>query len=322
MTEKLTLPQPDGVDTELRRLVMTTPGWARSDDDQWDIVSGVGYTALLVAGWRALHAVNAQPLAEDHYAKHFITASADPYLTGLLVDPPRSENATTFPRLYGVQTRFFDDFFVGAGQDGIRQAVIVAAGLDSRAYRLPWPPGTTVFEVDQPKVLEFKARVLAEQGAEPTIDRIDVAADLRDDWSIALKAAGFDSQVPAAWSVEGLLPYLTGPAQDALFTRIDQLSASSSRVAVGALGSRLDSAQLSALEAAYPGVNMSGDVDFSALTYDDNKADPAEWLRAHGWTVDPVMNTLELQAGYGRTPPDVDVRVDSIMRSQYITASR
>lgn len=294
----------------------------RSDNDQWDIVTSVGYTALLVAGWRAVHASSPQPLVQDHYAQHFITASADPYLTGLLADPPTSEDATAFPRLYGVQTRFFDDFFLSAAEDGVRQAVIVAAGLDSRAYRLPWPTGTTVFEVDQPKVLEFKARVVADQGAQPTADRKDVTADLRDDWSKPLTATGFDPQIPTAWSVEGVLPYLTGTAQDALFTRIDQLSASGSQVAVGALGSRLDSEQLAALEAAHPGVNMSGDVNFSTLTYEDDKTHPAEWLGDHGWAVDPVRTTLELQAGYGRTPPEVDMRIDSIMRSQYITATR
>src|SRR5579875_1797962 len=246
---------------------MTTPGWQRRDDDQWDIISGVGYTALLVAGWRAVHAVSPQPLAQDDYARHFITAAADPYLTGLLANPPTTENATTFPRLYGVQTRFFDDFFVAAADHGIRQAVIVAAGLDSRAYRLRWAAGTTVFEIDQPKVLEFKARVLTERGASPTAERRDVAADLREDWSIPLLAAGFQPGEPTAWSVEGLLPYLTGAAQHALFTRIDRLSASGSRLAVGALGSRLDSGRLAALEETYPGVNMSGDVEFSALTY-------------------------------------------------------
>ncbi len=166
----------------------------RSDDDEWDIVTSVGYTALLVAGWRALHAKSSQPLVRDEYARHFITASADPYLTDLLADPGTSEGATAFPRLYGVQTRFFDEFFCSAADRGIRQAVIVAAGLDSRAYRLDWPSGTTVFEIDQPKVLEFKVRVLAEQAAEPTADRRNVAADLRDDWSIPLRAAGFNPQ--------------------------------------------------------------------------------------------------------------------------------
>jgi methyltransferase (TIGR00027 family) len=301
----------------------TTPefGSLRSDDDEWDIVSGVGYTALLVAGWRALHAVSPQPLVRDDYAKVFIAASRDPYLAGVLANPGTSADETAYPRLYGVQTRFFDDFFATAGDAGIRQAVIVAAGLDSRAYRLEWHSGTTVFEVDLPKVLEFKARVLDEHGATPKARRIEVGADLRTEWSRTLEGAGFDTEAPSAWSVEGVLPYLTDEAQNALFTRISGLSAPGSRIAIGALGSRLDREQLAALEADHPGVNVSGDVDFSALTYEP-KSDPAESLAAHGWAVEPVRNTLDLQAGYGMTPPAVDVKIDAFMHSQYITATR
>jgi methyltransferase (TIGR00027 family) len=300
---------------------MTEFGSLRSDDDQWDIVSGVGYTALIVTGWRALHAVSEQPLVRDDYAKLFIEASEDPYLTDLLTDPGTSEHESAFPRLYGVQTRFFDDFFTEACDAGIRQAIIVAAGLDSRAYRLEWPSGATVFEIDLPKVLEFKARVLSEHGRQPKADRRAVAADLRTDWPAALLAAGFDSHSPSAWSVEGLLPYLTSAAHEALFASIGELSAPGSRLAIGALGSRLDHEQLAALEEEHPGVNLAGDIDFSSLTY-ENPMDPAAWLAAHGWAVEPVRNTLELQGGYGLTPPDVDVKIDSFMHSQYIVATR
>ncbi len=296
-------------------------GSLRSDDDQWDIVSGVGYTALLVAGWRALHAVSQQPLVADEYAKYFIEASKDPYLAEVLGNPGTTDDGTAFPRLYGVQTKFFDDFFTSAGDAGIRQAVIIAAGLDSRAYRLQWPSGTTIFEVDLPKVLEFKARVLAEHGAAPKGERIEVAADLRTDWPTPLKAAGFDPRRPSAWSVEGILPYLNDDAQSALFCRVSELCAPGSRIAIGALGTRLDHDQLAALETNHPGVNKSGNVDFSALTY-ESKSEPAEWLAAHGWAVEPVRNTLELQAEYGMTPPEVDVKIDNFMHSQYITATK
>jgi methyltransferase (TIGR00027 family) len=296
-------------------------GSLRTDDDQWDIVSSVGYTALLVAGWRAMHAVSPQPLVRDDYAKLFIEASGDSYLSNVLANPGRTDDETAFPRLYGVQTRFFDDFFGAAGAAGIRQAVIVAAGLDSRSYRLEWISGTRVFEIDLPKVLEFKSQVLGEHGAAPKATRIEVAADLRTEWSRPLEAAGFDTEQPSAWSVEGILPYLTDDAQNTLFTRISGLSAPGSRIAIGALGSRLDHDQLEALETNHPGVNMSGDVDFSALTYEP-KGDPAEWLAAHGWSVEPVRTTLDLQAGYGMTPPDVDVKIDAFMHSQYITATR
>ncbi|WP_301147634.1 class I SAM-dependent methyltransferase [Mycobacterium simiae] len=296
-------------------------GSLRSDDDQWDIVSSVGYTALLVAGWRAVHALSPRPLVRDEYAKVFIAAAQDPYLANVLANTGSNDDETAFPRLYGVQTRFFDDFFGSAGAAGIRQAVIVAAGLDSRAYRLEWPSGTIVFEIDLPKVLAFKARVLGEHGAAPRADRVEVAADLRTDWSRPLEAAGFDTEMPSAWSVEGILPYLTDEAQNTLFTRISGLSAPGSRIAIGALGSRLDHEQLAALENDHPGVNMSGNVDFSALTYEP-KGDPAEWLAAHGWSVAPVRTTLDLQQGYGLRPPEVDVKIDSFMHSQYITATR
>lgn len=304
---------------------MTAPDekkWLRSDNDQWDILSSVGYTALLVAGWRAVHALSAEPLARDDYAQHFITASTDPYLTGLLDNPPTSEDATAFPRLYGVQTRFFDEFFLSAVAEGIRQAVIIAAGLDSRAYRLKWHAETKVFEVDQSQVLEFKEQVLAQHGAKPAAHRVSVAADLRHDWTIPLQEAGLEPGQRTAWSVEGVLPYLTGAAQDALFESIHELSAAGSRVAIGALGSRLNQAQLSALEATHPGVNMSGEVDFSALTYDADKTNPADWLADHGWAVDPVRSNPELQGAYSRTPAEVDLRIDSIMHSEYITATR
>ncbi len=299
--------------------------WARDrvDDDTWDIVSSVGYTALLVAGWRALHAVAEDPLVRDDYARHFITASGDPFLNQALADPGGSEGAATFPRLYGVQTRFFDEFFTAAAKLGIRQAVIVAAGLDSRAYRLDWADGTTVFEVDQPKVLEFKTRVLAGHSAEPAAERRDVAADLREDWSIPLRAAGFDTTLPSAWSVEGILPYLTGDAQNTLFSRITELSAPGSRLAIGALGSCLDQDRLAALEESHPGLNLSGDVDFSTLTYDDaTKTKPAQWLTDRGWAVDPVRTNPELQREYGRVPPQVDLDLDAIMHSEYISATR
>ena len=297
--------------------------WVRSHDDQWDIVTGVGYTALVVTAWRALYATSREPLVRDEYAKHFIAASADPYVTGLLADQPAEEEATVLPRLYGVQTRFFDEFFRAAGDEGVRQAVILAAGLDSRAYRLDWGSGSTVFEVDQPKVLEFKARVLAEHAAEPAVSRKAVAADLRDDWSIPLRAAGFDPQRPTAWSVEGLLAYLTGAAQDALFARIDGLSVAGSRIAIGALGTKCLTDQVSALETAEPEANISAGVDFAALVYDDqDRADPADWLAGHGWAIRDISTNPELQARYGRTPADIDLQVDGVLRSKYIIAGR
>ena len=113
-----------------------------------------------------------------------------------------------------VRTHFFDEFFTTAAEAGITQVVILASGLDSRAYRLAWPAGTTVYEIDQPKVLEYKAATLAEHGAQPSADRREVPIDLRQDWPKALREAGFDDAAPTAWLAEGLLMYLPGDAQE------------------------------------------------------------------------------------------------------------
>ena len=286
----------------------------------------MGYTALLVAGWRAIHAAGPHPLATDDFARLFVDASGDPYLTELLAEPPISENSTTFPRLYGVQTRFFDEFFLESMPvtgGGITQAVILAAGLDSRTYRLDWPAGTVVFEVDRPEVLAFKTRVLNEHGAPPAATRREVTVDLRGDWAEPLRTAGFDPHRPTAWSAEGLLPYLAGPAQDALFTTVSALSAPGSRLAVGALGSGGSEEQFAALEAAHPGLLLSGDIDFATLTYPrDTKTAPAESLARHGWTVRAPVSSLQLQAEYGLVPRPVDRAVDAVLHSEYLVATR
>lgn len=102
-----------------------------------------------------------------------------------------------------LRTKFFDDYFRSAGDAGIRQAVILAAGLDSRAYRLPWLGGTTVYELDQPQVIDFKTDTLSQLGAQPTAQRRAIGVDLRQDWPAALRAAGWDAAQPTAWCAEG-----------------------------------------------------------------------------------------------------------------------
>jgi methyltransferase (TIGR00027 family) len=124
-----------------------------------------------------------------------------------------------------VRTRYFDEFFAQGAKAGIRQAVILASGLDSRTHRLRWPSGTTVFEIDQPRVIEFKTATLTDLGAGPLADRRVVAIDLRQDWPAALRQAGFDADRPTAWIAEGLLGYLPPDAQDQLLDNITALSA-------------------------------------------------------------------------------------------------
>nr|MCW1957279.1 class I SAM-dependent methyltransferase [Mycobacterium sp.] len=199
----------------------------RSNDDTWDIATSVGTTAVMVAAARARETDSPDPLICDPFAK-ILVEGADAGVWQNFLDPTMQERiagadpeaGAIFANMLSyqaVRTHFFDTFFTNAAAAGIRQVVILASGLDSRAYRLSWPPGTVVYEIDQPLVLEYKATTLAEHGVTATAERREVAIDLRQDWPAALRAAGFDSTRPTAWLAEGLLMYLPAEAQDRLF---------------------------------------------------------------------------------------------------------
>ena len=207
---------------------------ARTESDRWDLATSVGATATMVAAQRALS--SDAKLIDDPYAAPLVRAvGIDVYVRVVNGQIPVGGESEFDPHRMAqgmaCRTRFYDQFFVDATQSGIGQAVILASGLDARAYRLPWPAGTVVYEVDMPEVIEFKTQTLSALGAEPTAERRTVSVDLRDDWATALRAAGFDPQAPAAWSAEGLLVYLPDAAQDALFDNITSLSAPGSRLA-------------------------------------------------------------------------------------------
>src|SRR3984885_8430178 len=209
----------------------------RTDDDDWDITTSVGSTALNVATARALEAQKPDPLVIDPFAEVFCRAVGGNAADVLDGKDPEHQLKTPdwgehFVNFQGARTRYFDDYFRRAADAGVRQVVILAAGLDSRAYRLPWPDGTTIFELDRPQVLDFKREVLAEQGAQPNAERREVAIDLREDWPQALRDSGFDPAKPSAWIAEGLLIYLPVAAREQLFTGVDALASSGSHVAV------------------------------------------------------------------------------------------
>ena len=222
-----------------------------------------------------------------------------------------------------VRTHYFDGYFDAAVRAGIRQVVILAAGLDSRAYRLDWPTGTTVFEIDQPKVLDYKTSTLDAHGGLPKARRVPVAVDLRDDWPAALLAAGFDPAQPTAWLVEGLLPYLPGDAQDRLFDLVTAHSAAGSRIAVEAFN--LHPSQYSSEKRALRRERTAQlrerlglDLDVDTLMYtDDERADAAEWLADHGWRVDAVPSAEEM-ARLGR--PATEDLTEEAMDSVFVHA--
>jgi methyltransferase (TIGR00027 family) len=205
----------------------------------------------------------------------------------------------------GIRTKYFDDYLLAAGQAGVRQVVILASGLDSRAYRLPWPDGTTVYEIDQPQVIEFKTRTLADLGAEPTANRRTVPIDLRADWPAALRAAGLDTGAPTAWLAEGLLIYLPSEAQDRLFDNITALSVPGSAIATEYVPGLKD-IDLERVREQTAQLREHGlDIDMPSLVYAGERSHVIDYLRGKGWNV-AGTSRADLFVNHGLTVPTPD----------------
>jgi methyltransferase (TIGR00027 family) len=283
---------------------------ARTENDSWDLASSVGATATAVASSRAMASQGPNPLLDDPWADPLVRAvGIDTFIK--LIDGeigPKDDDPVLSRRnmkeQIAVRTRFFDDFFLQATGSGIGQAVILASGLDTRAYRLAWPSKpapTVVYEIDQPEVIEFKTRTLADLGAEPSAQRRTVAVDLRDDWPAALTEAGFDTQQPTAWSAEGLLPYLPPDAQDRLFDNIAALSAPGSRIATEHLDMRKAPPDW-ADRLTERSRRIGSNINLAELFYTGDRNTAAEYLGARGWSVD-IQTTTQAFAAHGFEVP-------------------
>ncbi len=281
----------------------------RSHDDTWDIATSVGSTAVMVAAARASETESPDPLIRDPYARILVSGAGtgmwDAFLDDSLADrmatadPEAAAVLTNMLNYQAVRTHFFDTYFTAAAAAGIRQIVILASGLDSRAYRLDWPAGTSVYEIDQPKVLEYKGETLAAHGAQPSAARYEVPIDLRQDWPTALKEQGFDPSQPTAWLAEGLLMYLPADAQDRLFELVNELSAPGSRISAEAVGHHDEerrAAMRERFEKFSDQLGIERTVDIQALTYNDvDRADVTEWLNSRGWQASAVSSTEEMR---------------------------
>lgn len=298
----------------------------RTDDDSWDIATSVGATAVMVAMARAAETAGQAPLIRDQFAQVLVStpeldqvrerveawwsASPDEDLGQDAADG--RVVAQNMIDSQAVRTHFFDAFFGEAAKAGIRQHVILAAGLDSRAYRLDWPEGTVIYEIDVPKVLDYKNQTLAAHGAEPAAIRRPVPVDLRHDWPQALRDSGFDATRPTAWLAEGLLPFLPGAAQEAMFASVDELSAPGSQAAIEVFG--VDRDQRADVSEKWTQVRAAReqrgqDVSFDPLELwfdDDGRPDCVEWFAGHGWRTRSV-DSREESARLGREQPSVDV---------------
>jgi methyltransferase (TIGR00027 family) len=309
----------------------------RTDNDSWDITQSVGATALGVAAARAAETESENPLINDPFARVFVEAAGEgmwsiysnPTLLAkaIEIEPDVQPRIQLMIDFMATRTAFIDQFFLGAADAGVRQVVILAAGLDARAWRLPWPDGTVVYELDQPKVLDFKSKTLREHGAQPSAQLVNVPIDLRQDWPKALREAGFDASRPTAWSAEGLVRYLSSEAQDLLFERIHSLSVAGSRLASNVPGAGFTDPQvvqreredMQRMRAAAAKVVNAEITDYDDLWYPEERTPVDGWLREHGWDVS-AATFAELMARYSRSIPE-DAQ-DSMPSTRYVSAQR
>jgi len=268
-------------------------------------LTGVPKTALGVARIRSRESERPDRLFYDPYAAAFVAAMPEAYAN----DGNRSTEAARAVGLriaihVVVRTRFYDDYLLAAAGDGVRQIVLLAAGLDTRAFRLDWPADTAVFEIDLPEMTAFKDDVLTGAGATTQARRSVVPADLTKDWPSKLSAAGFDPAKPTAWLVEGLLVYLTHDDAARLLDTVAGLSAPGSRLSCEQGRSAMQLAAQSAESGASEATSLwQGGIE-----------DIDGWLTDHGWSVE----TFELSAlatSYGR-PITTDTHTGFLVASR------
>ena len=284
----------------------------RTENDSWDLASSVGATATMVAAGRAMATVDPRGLINDPFAAPLVRAVGIEFFTKMVdgeldiaqIDPGSVPRMQAMVDGMALRTKYFDEYFIRATDTGVRQAVILASGLDSRAYRLPWPSATVVFEIDQPKVIEFKTTTLSGVGAAPTAERRTVSIDLREDWPAALRTAGFDSGAPTAWSAEGLLIYLPPQAQDRLFDNITALSAPDSTIATEYVPGLKDFDPEKARAATDRFREYGLDIDMPSLVFHGERSHVVEYLTANGWQTNSVARA-ELFAQHDLPLPDL-----------------
>jgi methyltransferase (TIGR00027 family) len=297
---------------------------ARTDNDTWDLATSVGATATMVAAGRA-RATRAA-LIDDPFAEPLVRAVGIDFFTRWAAGELDSADVDVPGAPWGMQrmtdilaarTRYIDAFISEAQAAGVRQVVILAAGLDARGHRLPWAPGTTLFEIDQPQVIEFKTATIGALGAEPTADVRAVAIDLRHDWPSALRQAGFDTGRPTAWVAEGLLGFLPPEAQDRLLDNVTALSADGSRLVAEIflnIGANLEALNAATLLWREKGL----DVELENLGFPGERNDVATYLEGRGWRpVSTPLNQLLADNGLPLQPVGEDA---AFAKNYYCTA--
>ena len=292
----------------------------RHDGDDWDLASSVGVTATMAAMTRAIATRTDPRRLDDPFARPLVAAVGIDLFSRLATGemPPGELVAPAAVDGAKVRTTFYDDYFLTATSAGIRQVVILASGLDARAYRLAWPVGTVVYEIDRPQIIDFKTRTVADLSASPTAARRTVAVDLREDWPTALRESGFDPTRPSAWSAEGLLGYLPPEAQDSLLSSITELSAAGSRVATESR-SPDETGVAQALNTISDRWRAHGlDIDMAAVRYLGKRNEATASLTVLGWSL-TTTTTRDLLAASGLPARDDQLRMSDLL---YVSGHR
>ncbi|ANA96302.1 SAM-dependent methyltransferase [Mycobacteroides chelonae] len=281
---------------------------------------------LTIAAMKALEARRVQPLLYDEHARTILDAVADPH-TQALLDIGLHENPSTANELsthllanyVAAMCRYYDESLLASVTNGIRQVVLLAGGLDTRAYRLSWPAGTVVYEVDYAEALTVKMKALDNAGAEPHTTQRMVLCGLGEQWQAELTLAGFDPDIPTAWLAECVVCNLPGGSHDTMFERIIEMSAPGSIIATDndplapsgrTWGEAVDTVLPDALRGA----------DYSALAHRDERTHPGDWLSGHGWLT-RTYTTRELAERYGRPFGDELVPgFDDLADRRFLTA--
>lgn len=273
--------------------------------------TGIGATSLGVALLRAEESARTDRLFNDPYARAFVDR-ADLDGSVWSSDGAARDFFQLMAGQVAVRTRFLDQALLDSVRTGIGQVVLLACGMDSRAFRLRWPAGTTVYEIDQSEVLAFKSVALQELHAQPRAHRVVVPADLRTDWPARLAAAGFDPDKRTAWLAEGILYALAPDAADVLLDRITSCSAIGSTMA---LDHNEDSELLRAARAEIS-------AELVAMWLGGPSGDLGPWLHRRGWRAD-VHDVAQVAAGYSRpVPPAFDPGNDGSSCAWLATASK
>jgi methyltransferase (TIGR00027 family) len=279
----------------------------------------------MVAAARAVASGQTDPVISDQFAAILVRA-VGLKLFAQLVDGAidfSDIEADWMPAYFGMRGRSLDDFALAACRAGVRQAVILASGLDCRAYRLDWPSDMAIYEADQPRVIEWKQSVLTGLGWPPLPGHHGVGVDLRQDWPTALRQAGFDDTQPTVWIIEGLLiGYLPPEAHDKILDAITALSAPGSRIAADYVETTRSDALGEGFRKLHPiWFAWDPEIDLSNLTFSGQHADPAAYLAERGWKTSST-DLAALFGGSGRRPPTADDFVELASYSRMLSGLR